>query len=459
MWNCEGGGGGGGGGGGAGGAAGGGGAGFQLPDVQMIQQQQQHFNRWGGDLELASSPYFLLDAAVWGSDLELASPGGFDSCIMDSSWTSSKDQPHCCAAPAAQGLETIPSPTSSAVSIRNLSHHSSQQQNLVPRQQQQNLHHQHHHHQEQHDHHQDHQQQYHLPEQQQQQSSFQANNLSDHHLDVSSSSSVSSLFNRASISGADSDANHHHHHHHNHHSHSHSHPHHHHHHHHHHRQQEQQPQQQQQRSNCGDESVGSPSGGSIGFNRNEGGGDGGDGNANAGAIVTVCDGANDLVDVSNKVTCSGFRGPTERMMDISLEDLSRYFTMPITQASKELKVGLTVLKKRCREFGIPRWPHRKLKSLESLIHKSQELAKDSDGNAPNPVIHAVHELEKQKKKMEESPGMELDDRTKRFRQAIFKASYKQRRRAVAPCRNGGSGGGNSDSSHNDGSTEQQEQQQ
>ncbi|EFJ28096.1 hypothetical protein SELMODRAFT_73118, partial [Selaginella moellendorffii] len=59
----------------------------------------------------------------------------------------------------------------------------------------------------------------------------------------------------------------------------------------------------------------------------------------------------------------------ERMMDISLEDLSRYFTMPITQASKELKVSHTVLKKRCRESGIPQWPHRKLKSLKSLIHK------------------------------------------------------------------------------------------
>jgi hypothetical protein len=45
--------------------------------------------------------------------------------------------------------------------------------------------------------------------------------------------------------------------------------------------------------------------------------------------------------------------------------------MPITQASKELKVGLTVLKKRCREFGIPRWPHRKMKSLDSLIQNIQ----------------------------------------------------------------------------------------
>lgn len=68
------------------------------------------------------------------------------------------------------------------------------------------------------------------------------------------------------------------------------------------------------------------------------------------------------------------RGATERMTDITLHDLSQYFHMPITQASKELKVGLTVLKKRCREFGIPRWPHRKMKSLDSLIQNIQVIA-------------------------------------------------------------------------------------
>lgn len=65
------------------------------------------------------------------------------------------------------------------------------------------------------------------------------------------------------------------------------------------------------------------------------------------------------------------RGATERMTEITLHELSHYFHMPITQASKELKVGLTVLKKRCREFGIPRWPHRKMKSLNSLIQNIQ----------------------------------------------------------------------------------------
>lgn len=68
---------------------------------------------------------------------------------------------------------------------------------------------------------------------------------------------------------------------------------------------------------------------------------------------------------------SNQRGPSERMTEITLAELSHYFNMPITQASKELKVGLTVLKKRCREFGIPRWPHRKMKSLDSLIHNIQ----------------------------------------------------------------------------------------
>lgn len=51
---------------------------------------------------------------------------------------------------------------------------------------------------------------------------------------------------------------------------------------------------------------------------------------------------------------------------LSKETISQYYYMPITKAAKELKVGLTSLKKRCRELGIPRWPHRKLKSLRNV---------------------------------------------------------------------------------------------
>lgn len=63
--------------------------------------------------------------------------------------------------------------------------------------------------------------------------------------------------------------------------------------------------------------------------------------------------------------------PKKRSVSIDFEEISRYFYVPITQAAKEMKVGLTLLKKRCRDLGIKRWPHRKMKSLDSLIHNVQ----------------------------------------------------------------------------------------
>lgn len=56
---------------------------------------------------------------------------------------------------------------------------------------------------------------------------------------------------------------------------------------------------------------------------------------------------------------------------LSRKIISQYFYMPITQAAKELNVGPTLLKKRCRELGIQRWPHRKLMSLQTLIKNVQ----------------------------------------------------------------------------------------
>ncbi|XP_059285056.1 protein RKD3-like [Lycium ferocissimum] len=52
---------------------------------------------------------------------------------------------------------------------------------------------------------------------------------------------------------------------------------------------------------------------------------------------------------------------------LSRETISKYFYMPIIQAAKELNIGVTFLKIRCRDLGIRRWPHRKLMSLQTLI--------------------------------------------------------------------------------------------
>ncbi|KAH7850877.1 hypothetical protein Vadar_004108 [Vaccinium darrowii] len=112
---------------------------------------------------------------------------------------------------------------------------------------------------------------------------------------------------------------------------------------------------------------------------------------------------------------------------LSRETISEYFYMPITQAAKELNVGLTLLKKRCRELGIRRWPHRKLMSLQTLINNVQEMGKKEGEEGDVGLRVAIEILEKEKKLMEEAPDVQLEDKTKRLRQACFKANYKKRK--------------------------------
>ncbi|KAG9448216.1 hypothetical protein H6P81_014344 [Aristolochia fimbriata] len=126
----------------------------------------------------------------------------------------------------------------------------------------------------------------------------------------------------------------------------------------------------------------------------------------------------------------GIRWRSSNALDF--EEISKYFYVPITQAAKELKVGLTVLKKRCRELGISRWPHRKMKSLNSLIHNVQRSS-----CVPGEVIvrtEEIERLEKYKKLMEKRPELQLTEETKKLRQACFKANYKKRRlMAISAC--------------------------
>ncbi|XP_052180671.1 protein RKD1 [Diospyros lotus] len=102
---------------------------------------------------------------------------------------------------------------------------------------------------------------------------------------------------------------------------------------------------------------------------------------------------------------------------LELHEIQKYFDVPITKAAKELKVGLTVLKKRCRELNIMRWPHRKIKSLNSLIHNVKKLGLTTE----------VEMLEEHRRMLEKLPELELTERTKKLRQACFKANYKKRR--------------------------------
>lgn len=49
------------------------------------------------------------------------------------------------------------------------------------------------------------------------------------------------------------------------------------------------------------------------------------------------------------------------------EELVACFNMPSEEAARHLGIGLTVLKRICRQYGVPRWPFRKIKSLDRLL--------------------------------------------------------------------------------------------
>ncbi|XP_057465837.1 protein RKD1-like [Actinidia eriantha] len=118
---------------------------------------------------------------------------------------------------------------------------------------------------------------------------------------------------------------------------------------------------------------------------------------------------------------------SSKMIVLSRNTISQYFYMPITQAAKELHVGLTLLKKRCRELGIRRWPHRKLMSLQTLIKNVQEMGKEEGDGDEGRCREAIEILEQERKLMEEAPDTQLHHQTKRLRQECFKANYKKRK--------------------------------
>jgi RWP-RK domain len=57
----------------------------------------------------------------------------------------------------------------------------------------------------------------------------------------------------------------------------------------------------------------------------------------------------------------------------TLEKLQSVFHLPINDAAKALDMGVTVLKKLCRDRGIKRWPYRKLSSVDKLIQSVEAV--------------------------------------------------------------------------------------
>eukprot|EP00873_Tetraselmis_striata_P021315 jgi/Tetstr1/441579/TSEL_029807.t1 len=112
--------------------------------------------------------------------------------------------------------------------------------------------------------------------------------------------------------------------------------------------------------------------------------------------------------------------------EITKEELAQCFHMPSELACKRLGIGLTVLKRQCRKYGIKRWPFRKMKSLDRLIENIQaSVAPGDQGNKD--FSKSVEELRHQRERMEKGLELELDEETKKLQQAYSKANHKLRR--------------------------------
>ncbi|KAL5567751.1 hypothetical protein UlMin_024326 [Ulmus minor] len=107
--------------------------------------------------------------------------------------------------------------------------------------------------------------------------------------------------------------------------------------------------------------------------------------------------------------------------ELKLDEIQKYFNFPIKEAAKGLRVGVTRLKKRCRELNISRWPHRKLSSIKHLISNVKKMGLKKE----------IMMLEEQKRLLEEVPNMEMTEQAKKLRQACFKATYKNKRSLAA----------------------------
>ncbi|CAL5030554.1 unnamed protein product [Urochloa decumbens] len=133
------------------------------------------------------------------------------------------------------------------------------------------------------------------------------------------------------------------------------------------------------------------------------------------------------------------RANRKHIDSITLDEIAQYFHLPIREASKTLKIGVSILKRKCRNYGIPRWPHRKIKSLDSLIsdlefvleddeedkqQELQQLEEQQQAAAIKALTKRKMMLESEKETLQQKPASDLMTETKQFREDVFKRRYR-----------------------------------
>ncbi|KAL3138874.1 hypothetical protein ABBQ32_005702 [Trebouxia sp. C0010 RCD-2024] len=68
-----------------------------------------------------------------------------------------------------------------------------------------------------------------------------------------------------------------------------------------------------------------------------------------------------------------FRKTKNKLDHVTVEFLQKHncFDMPLADAAKSLDIGLSVMKRLCRNLGLARWPYRTRSSLRAVIEKTE----------------------------------------------------------------------------------------
>ncbi|KAG2495229.1 hypothetical protein HYH03_006503 [Edaphochlamys debaryana] len=122
--------------------------------------------------------------------------------------------------------------------------------------------------------------------------------------------------------------------------------------------------------------------------------------------------------------------------EITKMALRKVYHLPINEAAAALNIGVTVLKKYCRKFRVPRWPYRKLQSMGKLIESFQKYKRAAIANADleaaercEVVIQSLHRF---REEVYDNPDKDIDEGVKKLRQANFKIEYRQRQGQSGP---------------------------
>lgn len=90
---------------------------------------------------------------------------------------------------------------------------------------------------------------------------------------------------------------------------------------------------------------------------------------------------------------------------ITFEQLTKYFHLPINDVAKELGICATMLKKICRKNGIPRWPHRKIKSLNKMIENLEASLQNNASEAEECIRQEINILKNKKSLIMKNPSI------------------------------------------------------